>query len=379
MDLRFLFAAGGTAGHIYPAIAIANQIKQWLPDAEILFVGAKGKMELELVPKEGYQIRSIPISNFQRKLNPKGILHNFGSVKNLALSSVAVKKILQEFSPQVVIGTGGYVCYPVLKEAAKRNIPTVLHESNAIPGLTTRRLAPIVDRLLLGVKGTESVYPKAKDVRFTGIPVRDAFLAGDQGKARKKLGIKSDKPLVLSFWGSLGALHMNNAMPQFFERLSKQQDFYHIHATGGSEERADALKSTLLESGIDAPEKVGIDIRPFIHDMPSVMAAADLVLCRAGASTLAELTALGKPSILVPSPYVTSNHQVENAKVFVKTGAAIMLEEKNCDGDVLFEQVRALVQKPNTLSDMSAAMKSLSNPRATEEIAEMVLSMAQID
>ena len=376
--MRFLFAAGGTAGHIYPAIAIANQLKQYLPDAEILFVGAKGKMELTLVPKEGYQIRAIPISNFQRKLNPKGIWHNFGSVKNLALSSFAVKKILREFSPQVVIGTGGYVCYPVLKEAVKCKIPTVLHESNAIAGLTTRRLAPIVDRLLLGVKGTENAYPKAKDIRFTGIPVRDAFLAGDREKARKKLGIKDDKPLVLSFWGSLGALHMNNAMPAFFERLSKQQDFYHIHATGGGEEKADALKQTLLAKGIDAPEQIGIDIRSFIHDMPSYMAAADVVLCRAGASTLAELTALGKPSILVPSPYVTANHQVENAKVFVKNAAAIMLEEKNCDGDVLFEQVRTLIEKPNKLSDMAAAMQSLSNPNATKEIAEMILSIAQI-
>ena len=373
--MRFLFAAGGTAGHIYPAVAIANQLKQWLPTAEILFIGATGKMELDLVPKEGYPIRPIPVSNFQRKLNVKGILHNMASVKNLALSNKSVANILKEFSPDVVIGTGGYVCYPVLQQAAKRNIPTVLHESNAIPGLTTRRLAPLVSHMLLGVSGTQGAYGKAKNVTYTGIPVREAFLNTEKMAARKQLGIENDKPLVLSFWGSLGAYHMNHAMTDFFELLYGEKDFYHIHATGGGATGKEKQLEALKQRGIEKPQQAGVDIRAFIDDMPTYMAAADLILCRAGASTLAELTALSKPNILVPSPYVTANHQVENAKVFVENGASIMLEEKNCDGKVLYQEVSGLLKKPETMSQMVEKMKALSKPNATEEIGKIIMNL----
>ena len=376
--MRFLFAAGGTAGHIYPAVAIANQLRTWLPDCEILFVGARGKMELELVPKEGYAIKEISISNFQRKLNPKGILHNIGSVKNLITSAAAVNKILDEFAPQVVIGTGGYVCYPVLKQAAKRNVPTVLHESNVVPGLTTKRLAHVVDKMLLGVKDAEKAYAKKENITFTGIPVRKEFLQADKQKAKEKLNIKTDKPLVLSFWGSLGALHMNNAMPAFFEQLSKEQGFYHIHATGGTKARRDAMLSELHKKGITNPLDAGIDIRTFISDMPSYMAAADLVICRAGASTLAELTAVGRASVLVPSPYVTANHQTENAKVFVQNGASDMLLEKECSAHLLYETVSGRMKQAEVLAKMEQAAKALSNPKATEEIAKIVLNLAKV-
>ena len=332
-------------------------------------------METELVPREGYEIRTVRITNLQRKLSLGGILHNFKTVKNLALSMGAAGRILKEFRPHAAVGTGGYVCYPVLRQAARMGIPTLLHESNAVPGLTTKLLASKVDRLMLGFSGGQGAYKRPDKVIYTGTPVRGAFLHTGSAAARAVLGISRDEPLVVSFWGSLGARHMNAAMEDFFPLAYRGRRFLHIHATGGGEAGLSAMGDALKGKGIDDPAAGGLDIRSFIYDMPTVLAAADLVLCRAGASTLAELTALGKPAVLVPSPYVTGNHQEENAKALEQGGGALMLRERDCTGQTLYNTVSELLAKPERLSEMSTAMKAMGNPKATETITEIVLDV----
>ncbi|MCL2568747.1 MAG: undecaprenyldiphospho-muramoylpentapeptide beta-N-acetylglucosaminyltransferase [Oscillospiraceae bacterium] len=373
--MRFLFTCGGTAGHIYPAIAVAGRIRELMPDAEILFVGARGKMETELVPREGYEIQTVQITNLQRRLSPKGILHNLGTIKNLFVSMGEAKRILKEFKPDVALGTGGYVCFPVLYQAAKLGIPTAVHESNMVPGLTTKLLASRVDRVMLGFEGAEKAYNRRDGVVYTGTPVRGAFLGLNREQARAELGIPTDKPLVVSFWGSLGASKMNLAMQELIWRNYEDQCFYQVHATGGGDAGLYAMQSALAAKGVTAPLDHGIDIRTYIYDMPKRMAAADLILCRAGASTLAELTALGKPAVLVPSPYVTHNHQEENAKALEQGGGAAMLREADAAGETLYRTVTDCLADAGRLSAMREAMKRMGNPDATEAITKIILDI----
>ena len=372
--MRFLFTCGGTAGHIYPALAVAGQIRQWMPDAEMLFVGAEGKMETELVPREGYEIRTVKVTNLQRKLTPKGIVHNLGSVKNLVTSMGEAQRLLREFQPDVALGTGGYVCFPVLYQAARMGIPTAVHESNAVPGLTTKRLTARVNRVMVGFEGSERYY-KRDDVVCTGTPVRDAFLQLSKEEARRELGIPADKPLVVSFWGSLGAARMNVAMRDFIRLNYEARRFWHIHATGGGETGLGAMRSALEAQGVKDPLARGIDLRAYIYDMPKVMAAADFILCRAGASTLAELTAMGKPAILIPSPYVANNHQEKNARALEEGGGAIMLRETDSTGEALYRIVSERLEVSDQLRGMEQAMRRMGNPGATEAITKIVLDL----
>lgn len=373
--MRFLFTCGGTAGHIYPAIAVAGRLRALMPNCDILFVGAEGKMETELVPREGYEIKTVRITNLQRRVSVQGIIHNIGTMKNLAFSMAEAGRILAHFRPHVAVGTGGYVCYPVLHKASRMGIPTAVHESNAVPGLTTKMLAERVDRVMLGMKGAQRAYKRSSRVVYTGTPVRGEFLTLEKEYARRKLKLGMDRPLVVSFWGSLGASKMNEIMPEFIRRNYNDERFRHIHATGGGEAGEAAMREAIKALGVTDEKNYGIDIRPYIYDMPTVMAAADLVLCRAGASTLAELTALGKPVILVPSPYVTGNHQEENAKTLEEQGAAIMVRERACSGEDLYNKVSALLADPIQLRDMGRAMKAAGNPEATENITKIILEI----
>ena len=373
--MRFLFTCGGTAGHIYPAIAVAGRLRALMPDCEILFVGAEGKMETELVPREGYDIKTVRITNLQRKMSVQGIVHNIGTMKNLAFSMTEAGRILALFRPDVAVGTGGYVCFPVLYKASKMGIPTAVLESNAVPGLTTKMLAERVDRVMVGLNGTQSAYKNSKRVVYTGTPVRGEFLQYDKEMARRKLGLGMDRPLLVSFWGSLGASKMNETMLEFIRRNYNDERFRHIHASGGGEESSASMKTALRKLGVTDIADYGIQIQPYIYNMPTVMAAADIVLCRAGASTLAELTAMGKPAILVPSPYVTGNHQEENAKVLEKSGAAVMIRERDCTGEMLYNKVSAILADPIQLRDMSRAMKAAGDPEARENITKIILEL----
>ena len=373
-DMRFLFTCGGTAGHINPAIGVAGRLKQLMPDCEMLFIGAEGMMETNLVPREGFEIRTVKISNISRSLSFSGIKHNIKTVKNVIGSISAAKRIIREFKPDAVIGTGGYVCYPVLKAAHSLGIPTIVHESNAVPGLTTRMLAGVVDCIMVGFEKAKDNYKAGTNVVYTGTPVRTDFLTYQKLKARKELGIPADKALVVSVWGSLGSGHMNAVMESFAAVAAEKQDFRLIHSAGkGGFEK---LKTALDISCPDRIEK-GVDVRPYIYDMPRVMAAADLVMCRSGASTLAELTAMGKPAVLVPSPNVTNNHQEKNARVLEEAGGARVFLEGEFSPESLYEEVCSMISEPQRLDVMSAAMTKAGVPDATDKIVDIILGFVK--
>lgn len=370
--MRFLLVCGGTAGHINPALAIAGKLEELMPDAEFLFVGSGREMEKRLVPQAGYELKNITITGFSRGFSPEDIKKNIKTLKYIAVSSKESEAILKEFKPDAVIGTGGYVCYPVLRKAVKLGIPTLMHESNAVPGLTAKILSDKIDKMMVAFPGVESMYMRPDRVIFTGTPVRSGFASMTQDAAKKKLGLEN-KPLVVSFWGSLGAGVMNEYMADFIAMNAKEKEFNHIHATGGGEAGLEKMYSRLLARDImDVPSN--IDIRPYIDDMDTVMAAADLVLCRAGASTIAELTFMGKPSILVPSPYVTNNHQEKNARMVETAGGAKVLLESDCSGEALFEETMKIITGKTFLKDMAEAAGKLSVRDSASKIAEIILS-----
>ena len=373
--MRFLFACGGTAGHINPALGVAGRIRELLPSSEILFIGAEGKMEMDLVPLAGYEIRSVPISNLSRSLSAEGVRHNLKAMRDLAVSLPACRRILAQFHPDVVVGTGGYVCYPVLSQAAKMGIPTAVHESNAEPGLTTKMLENYVHRIMVGFEEARANYKHPDKVVVTGTPVRLDFFHADKAAARRALGLDAAAPLVLSVWGSLGATEMNKTVGKMIALAMPGRDFRMVHSAGkrGIDSMNEHMRSAL---GLDGWNEAGFEVRDYIYDMPRLMAAADLVVCRSGASTLAELAAMGKPAILVPSPNVVHNHQERNARVLEHAGAAKVLLESEATAEKLYETVTGLLHDRAALESMSANMRALAVKNATEEITSIVLSLA---
>ena len=369
--MRIVFTCGGTAGHINPAVSIANNIRKLHSDAEILFVGAENNMEMELVPLEGYEIKGITITNISRGHTIEDFRHNAETLKNVAVSIHESTKILREFKPDIVVGTGGYVCYPVITAASRMHIKTAIHESNAFPGLTTRLLADHVDKVMIGVEESKNGYRHSEKVVYTGTPVRGDFDLFTKESAKRELGLPEDKPFVVSVWGSLGSGHMNDVMCEIIPKL-KDNRFSLIHSAGAG--YYDDVKNRLDASAPDMSQ-YNIDVRKYIYDMPRIMAAADLVLCRAGASTLAELTYLGKPCIIVPSPNVTNNHQEKNARVLERAGGAAVLLEGEFTADSLLEMIIGMISDPGRLDSMADAMKSLSVPDAVNVITENLLEL----
>lgn len=370
--MRFLFTCGGTAGHINPAIAVAEKLSERFPGSEFLFIGVKGKMEEELVPKSGYTLKTIDVDNISRSMSFSGIRHNAATVAKLPAAIAASKKIMREFKPDAVIGTGGYVCFPVLKAAHELHIPTAMHESNAYPGLTTRMLADSVDKVMVGLEQSRDFYKHPEKIVLTGTPVRRDFLSLTKENARRELNIPKDKKLVVSVWGSLGSGHMNSMMRDFVPLVAENDNICFIHSAGKL--YYDALAKDLNEADPHLTEK-NVDVRQYIFNMPQVMAAADVVMCRAGASTIAELTAAGKPVIMVPSPNVTENHQEKNARVLEKAGGAVVLLEGEFDAASLNQTLCSLLEDDIRLEQMSKAMLTLSVPDACDKIADIILSL----
>ena len=370
--MRIIFACGGTAGHINPALAVAGRIKELMPDSEFLFIGAVGQMESDLVPRAGYRIETVRVRGLSREKTLGGFFHNISAAWHLVRSTIKAKRIIRRFKPDVVVGTGGYVCFPVLKAASKLGIPTAVHESNADPGLTTRMLSGIVDTIMLGFEESRKYYKDPEKTVVTGTPVRGEFGAYTRQAARAELGIAGDKPLVVSVWGSLGAENMNEVMCSVIALAGKEPGFTLIHSAGveGYERMVTQLRETVPDY-----EKNGMDVREYIYDMPRVMAAADLVLCRAGASTISELTYMHKPTIFVPSPFVTHNHQFKNAKVVEEAGGALIFEEGRFEPKELLRAVNDILSSPNKLGRMSEAMAKLAKPVATDMICDRILSL----
>ncbi len=368
--MKFLMVCGGTAGHINPALAIAGRLRETMPGSEFLFVGAGRELENRLIPAAGYEIRNITITGFARGIKPGDIKHNMTTLKNLSVSKKECREILDVYAPDAVIGTGGYVCYPVLKAAAGRGIPTAVHESNAVPGLTTKMLSGTVDRVMAAFPSVKEHCKKPERVVITGTPIREDFLRFSREEAKRRLGI-AGKPLVVSFWGSLGADNMNSKMADFIRLNSRSGAMHHLHATGNGDTGVARMIERLGEMGVYGLP-AWVDLRPYIDDMGLVMTAADLILCRAGASTLAEITALGRASILVPSPNVTNDQQTKNARELEKAGGAILVSEEGLTGEQLYNTAVSLIRDRARLDALERGSAKLGVRDASGKIVEVI-------
>ena len=370
--MNILFTCGGTAGHVNPAVALARMFQERYPECKVLFVGADGGMENKLVPKEGYEIKSVTITNFRRSFAPADILHNVGTVLNMVKSRKQAQTILDEFKPDLVVGTGGYASYPVVNAAAKRGIPTAVHEANAVPGLTTKQLSKVVDKVMVGFEESRAHYDDPEKVVVTGTPVRGDFFRYTREEARAKLGIEDDRPLLLTYWGSLGAEVMNKKMVDFITKECYEgAPFRHIHGAGRD---YPWMKEALEKKGLKLGDN-GVEIREYIYDMPLVMCAADLVLCRAGASTISEITAIAKPAVLVPSPNVTANHQEKNARVLSDRGAAVLLLENECGENTLYDTAAALLVDRRRREEIARELKEMASVDAGEKIFRTLVEL----
>ncbi|MEE1074965.1 MAG: undecaprenyldiphospho-muramoylpentapeptide beta-N-acetylglucosaminyltransferase [Acutalibacteraceae bacterium] len=366
--MHILFAGGGTAGHINPALAVAGYIKERHPDAKISYIGTAQKLESRLVPEKGYDFYTIDVAGFQRKITPENIIKNISAVKKAFVSSRDSKKYLQQLKPDIVVGTGGYVSGPVLKQAQKLGFKTAIHEQNAFPGVTTKMLAPGADAVMLAMPEAKKYLKLKKEPIITGNPIRGELLTVKREDARKKLGL-DNRPLILSFGGSLGAMRVNEAVSELIKEHNGSEKYYHIHATGkfGFDAFNESIKDINLSDMIT--------VREYINDMDICMAAADLVICRAGAITLGELQACGKPSILIPSPYVAENHQFHNAMTLKKAGAAELIEEKELSGKSLAQKVNELLQNPTLLERMGESARKSAIIDANERIYNTIMSL----
>ena len=372
---RVIFTCGGTAGHVNPAIALAQLMRRKDPATEFLFVGAERGLEKDLVPKAGYEFRTVHISSFHRSLKPREIKHNVISVCNLMRAPREARAILQEFRPDIVIGTGGYASYPMVKAAAKAGIPTAVHESNMVPGLTTEMLEPFADRIMVGFESCRQHYKHPDKVAVTGTPVRGDFFDLTKEEAKRALNVDDGRPLIVSFWGSLGASGMNRQMADFLALEAAKEPFHHIHGAGNA--GYPMVKQLLRDKGVDLEAHPSLQVKEYIYNMAVVMRAADLVICRAGASTISELTALGVPAVIVPSPYVTNNHQEKNARVLEEAGGAAVLLEKDATGQALFQTACAILHDGERRTGMEKAMASLGIRDATERIYQTVLELCR--
>lgn len=364
---KILFATGGTGGHINPALAVAGYIKENYPNAEILFVGTADRMEAQLVPAAGYDFKTIEIQGFSRELNLSGLKYNLITIKKLLKSEGQAKKIIAEFNPDVVIGFGGYVSGPVLSVAARMGIPTAVHEQNAFPGVTNKSLAKKVDVVMLTAPEAEKLLKPKNPCVVTGLPIRGEIITANKEFARAEMKLDS-RPLILSMGGSLGARAINEAVKYLILNRYEKKDCYYLHATG----KAGAAMIDDIDKEIDLGANPQIMLREYINDMDRCLAAADLVVCRAGASSLSEIQALGKPSILVPYPYAAENHQFYNAKTMSDRDAAILIEEKDFTGERLLSEVERLISEPNRLKIMGENAKAMAIVDASQRITECI-------
>ena len=365
--MKVLLAGGGTAGHINPAIAIANTIKARDKSAEIAFIGTKKGMENNLVAKAGYPLYHIEMSGLRRSLS----LSNIKTAYYYFTAPLKAKKLLLDYQPDVVIGTGGYLCWPLLHAAAKLSIPTAVHESNAIPGKAVKMLENDVDRIYINFPTTEQYFTETDKILCVGNPLITMPDTKTDTDLREKLGIPANtKKILLSFGGSLGAQRVNEEVLALMrDYTAHHPEIFHIHATGKIEYE-DAM-AMAKEYGID--NKPNIRLLEYIYDMPLWEKAADTVICRAGAMTIAEMALLGKACILIPSPNVANNHQYENAKRLSDAGAAIMHEEKNLTPSTLIESVQNILENDETAASLSSAIRAFAKPEASDDIYKDLL------
>lgn len=362
--LKVLIAGGGTAGHINPGIAIAKYIKCKHNDAEVLFIGTGKGLESKLVPMEGFKIEFIRVRGIKRKIS----FEIFPVIKELLQGLWKTRRIIKRFKPDIVVGTGGYVCGPVVFCASVMRIPTLIHEQNAYPGLTNRILSRYADAVAMSFRDSGEYFKKAKRLLFTGNPIRPEMLENDRESARQKLGISREKRLVVVIGGSRGAEKINASVVDMLLKYYKQGDFNIYFATG-------ELHFTSVKKQLEGMENQDINVLPYIYNTAIVYPSSDLAVCRAGAITSSELTALGIPSVMIPSPYVTANHQERNARLLEKHGAAVVIPEKDLNGSLLYQQIMNLLDNKEQLNKMAKSAKKIGITGAVDKIYSIIVEL----
>ena len=370
--MNIVFVAGGTGGHINPALAIAGTLKRKYPDIKISFIGNRKGMEATLVPKAGYKFYPIDVAGFQRKINLNNIKRNAVAVYRMFKSTVQAEKILEILKPDVVVGTGGYTCGPVLRKAAKMGIKTATHEQNAFPGVTTKTLCKYVDEVMVAMPDAIKRLPDNRTYTVTGNPVRQSIIDMTREEARKALDL-DNRPMILSLGGSLGARAVNEAIADVLAWHANSKKYYHFHAIG--KYGVDWMPDLIRSKGVEFDKLDNLRISEYIYDMDVCMAAADLVINRAGASTISELQVKGMPSILIPSPNVAENHQYYNAKTLSDNGAAILIEEKDLTGEKLIEAIKSVIDDKEKLKQMGENAKKTAVFDANERICDVIMNL----
>ncbi len=366
--MKVIFAGGGTGGHINPAISIADYAKAHDDKFEALFIGTKRGLEHKLVPKAGYDIKYIDIVGFNRK----NFLKNVSVIKKLIKSRIDCRRIIRDFKPDCVVCTGGYVSGPVIMAAAKEGVPSLIHEQNVYPGLTVKGSEKYVKYLAVSFDETVNLMNEKEKCVVTGNPIRTEILNADKAESREKLGI--DKPFVLVFGGSLGAQRINDTVVSVIPKLKEKGGIKLLFGTG--ERNYESVRSAVSALGIGENDS-DIEIVPYIDNMAEVMAAADVVIARSGAITVSEIAALGKPSILIPSPNVVRNHQEQNAREFEKASAAEVITESELTGEVLYNKIIKMLGNEKYLSDMSENLKAMAKTDALNKIYELMKNMSK--
>ena len=363
--MKVIMTGGGTGGHLYPAIAIADEIKKRNPEAEILFVGAETGLEKTLVPERGYEIKLITVAGFNRK-NP---FKNIEVLKKLMKGNRQARDIIREFGPDFVVGTGGYASAPLVREAQKAGIPSYIQEQNAIPGMTNKLLEKHVRKVFLGFAKAGEHFKQTEKQVVVGNPVRDEFMAMDKQEARERLGYKEDDFVLFAFGGSQGAGRINKAMLHVIKTISGEENMQIVLGAGSY--YYDAILSTLKDDGFTPGENVRI--MEYIYDMASYLKAADLIISRSGALSVAEVTVCGTPAIFIPSPNVTGNHQYYNALAIAEEGGAEVIEEKDLDNEKLVGEILRLKSEPQVLADMAGKSAECGPREATKIICDTIL------
>ena len=369
--MRAVIAAGGTAGHVNPALAIAEEIMRNEPGSEIVFMGREDGMENRLVTAKGYRLVPIDVWGFMRSFKLDDILFNLNSLRLIIKSSITARRFLKKFSPDIVIGCGGYVSGPVVSQAAKLGIRTAIHEQNSFPGLTTRILSRKVDLILAPNEDAKGKLGHPEKTVVVGNPISAAVVTADRNSSREKLGI-GDRRCILSFGGSLGAQVINDIAARMFRQCAGRDDIFFVHATGGYD--TESFPNQLKGYGID-PEKMNCRVSTYIDDMPDCLAAADIVVSRSGAITISELAAAGKASYLIPSPNVAENHQYYNALTLSSRGAAVLEEEKDMDPEITAAKIVSLVCDQEEIEKMSRAAKEIAAPDAAAIIYQKIKNL----
>lgn len=364
MKKRFIISGGGTGGHIFPAIAIANKLKQVIPDADILFIGANGKMEMKRVPEAGYPIEGLDIYGISRDFSPKGIARNLKLPFILMKSMRRAKKIIRDFNPDMAIGVGGFASGPALRAAESLGIPTLIQEQNSYPGITNKLLAKKVGKICVAYTGLEKYFPKEKIV-LTGNPVRDIILnlKDKSPEAYQLFRLSPEKKTILVVGGSLGARTINECFAEAIDELAKL-DVQLIWQTG-------ELFYKTIPPELLAKQNEKIKIMPFIREMDKAYEVADIIISRAGAIAISELTIVGKPTILVPFPFAAEDHQTKNAQALVDENAAIMIADHEAKTKLL-PQLYKLSEDQNLCNILSDNIKKLAQPEAIDKIVAVI-------